>query len=73
MGTIMIRCPQTGRTVSTGLRAERETYQSSAVFFSRTFCPFCRVTHEWFASDAWLQEQAPHSTADRSSSRAAAG
>ncbi len=28
--------------------------RSSPVFFGRTYCPLCRVTHEWFAQNAWL-------------------
>jgi len=24
------------------------------LFFGRTYCPLCRVTHEWFAQDAWV-------------------
>jgi hypothetical protein len=54
MGTIMIRCPQTQQEISTGISIDRTTFRSMPVFFSRTFCPLCRVTHEWFAKDAWV-------------------
>jgi hypothetical protein len=36
------------------------------VFFSRTFCPFCRVPHEWFAKEAWVADPVvgePHAEA----------
>ena len=57
MGTIMIRCPNTGRVISTGKDvASAAAFRSGAVFFSRTYCPHCRVTHEWFAQDAWIRE-----------------
>jgi hypothetical protein len=29
------------------------------VFFSRVYCPFCRVEHEWFAKDAWVCDSEP--------------
>ena len=56
MGIVMIRCPQTGRAISTGIHADRATFHATPVFFSRTFCPLCRATHEWFAADAWVSE-----------------
>ncbi len=56
MGVVMIRCPETHRAISTGIEADRATFRSTPVFFSRTFCPLCRVTHEWFAGDAWVCE-----------------
>ena len=49
MGMIMIRCPQTGRVVPTGIEADRERFRSSTVFFARTLCSVCNTNHEWFA------------------------
>jgi hypothetical protein len=54
VGTIVIRYPNTGREVSTGVKADRQRWSSTPVFFSRTFCPICRMAHEWFAKDAWV-------------------
>ena len=54
MSMLMIRCPKTGRAISTGREVEIAAFRSSPVFFSRTYCPLCRVTHEWFAQDAWV-------------------
>jgi hypothetical protein len=54
MGIVMIRCPETRRAISTGIRADRATFHSTPVFFSRTFCPLCHVKQEWFAKDAWV-------------------
>ena len=56
MGMIMIRCPETRRAISTGKHAEPATFRSTAVFFSRTYCPICKATHEWFAKDAWVHD-----------------
>ena len=30
------------------------TFLSTPVFFSRTHCPLCQATHEWFAKEAWV-------------------
>ena len=54
MGMLMIRCPETGQTIFTGRRVDLAVFRSTPVFFSRTYCPFCHVTHEWFAKDAWV-------------------
>jgi hypothetical protein len=54
MAIVMIRCPNTKREISTGIQMDRETFLSKPVFFHRTYCPLCRMTHEWFAKDAWV-------------------
>jgi hypothetical protein len=56
MGVVMIRCPETRRAISTGIEADRAAFRSTPVFFSRTLCPLCRATHEWFAGDAWVRD-----------------
>ena len=58
MGMVMILCPKTQQAISTGIQADRATFRSTPVFFSRTMCPICRVTHEWFAKTAWVCESA---------------
>jgi len=58
MGTIMIRCPETGREIPTGYEAERADFEAMPVFFGRSHCPFCRTEHEWFAQEAWVRESA---------------
>ena len=59
MGIVMILCPKTQRAISTDMQVDRETFHATPVFFSRTLCPLCRVTHEWFAKDAWVCDSAP--------------
>ena len=54
MGMLMIRCPKTGRAISTGRYIESRLFRSTPVFFSSTYCPHCRVRHEWFVKDAWV-------------------
>ena len=58
MGMIMIRCPKTRRPISTGMRVEPAAFHSTPVFFSRTYYPLCRATHEWFVKDAWVASAA---------------
>jgi hypothetical protein len=54
MGIVMIKCPNTGRAISTGMKADPPNWGSTPVFFSRTFCPICQNPHEWFAREAWV-------------------
>jgi hypothetical protein len=56
MGVVMIKCPQTGRAIPTGMEADRERFRCSPVFFARTFCSMCKTSHEWFAREAWVHE-----------------
>ena len=56
MGTVMIRCATTGEPISTGIKADLRSFNSTPVFFARTYCPFCRAEHQWFAKDAWVHD-----------------
>jgi hypothetical protein len=56
MGMVMIKCPETGRAIPTGIEMDRERFRCSTVFFSRTYCGMCAATHEWFAREAWVYE-----------------
>ncbi|HEY7246682.1 MAG TPA: hypothetical protein VH678_22650 [Xanthobacteraceae bacterium] len=59
MGIVMVKCPQTGREIRTGMTADRDTFHTTPVFFALAYCPFCRTEHEWFAKDAWICEGEP--------------
>ena len=56
MGMVMIKCPQTGHAIPTGIKTDRESFRRSAVFFARTRCPICGAEHAWFAREAWVDE-----------------
>lgn len=56
MGMVMVKCPQTGRSIPTGIKTDRESFRRSPVFFERTHCPICHTDHAWFARDAWVDE-----------------
>jgi hypothetical protein len=57
MGRVMIRCPATGRTISTGIEADGNTFACSPVFIADTYCALCDTQHRWFARDAWVEER----------------
>jgi hypothetical protein len=58
MGLVMVKCPATGRVNSTGIEMDAARFRRTPVFFGRSYCPACRVEHEWFAGDAWVEEPA---------------
>jgi hypothetical protein len=55
MGIVMVRCPNTGRAISTGIETDAARFRRTIVFMGRSHCPHCRVEHEWFAGDAWVE------------------
>jgi hypothetical protein len=55
-GAVMIKCPETGKTIPTGIVADRASFHATPVFFARAYCPHCRTEHEWFAQQAWVCE-----------------
>jgi hypothetical protein len=63
MCIVMIKCPDTGVAISTGIKTERSRFNRSPVFFGRTYCTICQTNHEWFAGDAWLQQEADRAEA----------
>jgi hypothetical protein len=59
MGMVMIKCPDTGRAIETGMTADRDSFAATPVFFARVHCPVCRTEHEWFAKEAWVSDEDP--------------
>src|SRR5215510_14603179 len=59
-GAVMIKCPETGRTIPTGIVADRASFHATPVFFARAYCQYCRTEHEWFAPQAWVCEAEPN-------------
>jgi hypothetical protein len=57
MGIVVIRCPATGGTISTGIVADGKTFACSPVFIADTYCAICDTQHRWFARDAWVEER----------------
>ena len=46
MGAVMIRCPETGQDIPTGIVTDRKSFEATE--------------HEWFAKEAWVCEAEPH-------------
>lgn len=63
MGGVVIQCPATGRTIQTGIEADRLKFSCSPVFFADAYCRFCNASHRWFARDAWVEEPGAHAVA----------
>ena len=55
MGAVMIRCPRTGRAVSTEIETEPSVFSRLPEVAARMRCPDCGREHEWSASLAWLE------------------
>jgi len=64
MGAVVIQCPATGRTIQTGIAADRTGFECSPVFFADTYCPMCNANHRWFARDAWVEEPRSEAVAE---------
>jgi hypothetical protein len=52
MGIIMIKCPVTGRDVSTGI--ETMDIEELPVVTAKMVCPACGRVHDWITTNAWL-------------------
>ena len=62
-GVVMVRCPATGRELSTGVEMDAVTFERLADIRSRIKCPVCNLDHDWSTRDAWLGNPAPSAPA----------
>src|SRR5262245_49116636 len=51
---VMVRCPATGRELSTGVEMDAATFKQLAEIRSRIKCPVCGLDHDWSTREAWL-------------------
>ena len=56
MGTVMIRCPKTGRSVSTEIETEVSDFERLPYVEAEARCPHCGQTHIWTRREAWLAD-----------------
>jgi endogenous inhibitor of DNA gyrase (YacG/DUF329 family) len=54
MSSVMIRCPNTGRPVSTAIEIEPSVFRMLPKVSARMRCPACGQEHVWAVSSAWL-------------------
>jgi hypothetical protein len=54
MSSVMIRCPTTGRPVSTAIEIEPGVFRKLPNLRARMLCPACDQEHDWMTGSAWL-------------------
>jgi len=54
MSSVMTKCPNTGRSVSTAIETEPSVFYRLPKIASRMDCPACGEEHIWMTSSAWL-------------------
>ncbi len=57
MSSVMIKCPATGRSVSTAIETEPSDFRRLPKVASRMLCPACGQEHVWMMSSAWLANE----------------
>jgi hypothetical protein len=57
MSVIMIRCPDTGEDISTGIDTDSITFRRLPKVTARLLCPACGKEHVWATDCAWLDGQ----------------
>jgi hypothetical protein len=55
MSSVMIRCPATGKPVSTEIEIEPSVFRQLPEVQSHMLCPDCGQEHRWMTSSAWLE------------------
>jgi hypothetical protein len=61
MSMLMIRCPQTGQAISTGIETDHDSFKSIPDVLAFARCPQCGLEHAWRHDDAWLADGSPSS------------
>jgi hypothetical protein len=59
MGTLVIKCPNTGRDIATGVQVDSSTFARMPNEVLETRCPHCRTKHSWRPRDAKFVEALP--------------
>jgi hypothetical protein len=57
MGIVVIKCPNTGKEISTGMAMGKGAFETSTMENNRVDCPHCPGQfHTWSKKDAKLKE-----------------
>jgi len=54
MSAVLIRCPNTGEPVPTGIETEPTVFRKLPKVSSKMRCPACGEEHVWSVKSAWL-------------------
>lgn len=56
MPTIMIKCPETGKPLKTGVETTKLIFEAHTYRGHAVSCPHCRKVHAWDKKKAYLQD-----------------
>ena len=59
MGVLIIKCPVTGRELSTGVQIDADSFARMPNAVASARCPHCRSEHSWRPRDAKLVDVIP--------------
>jgi len=59
LSIVMVRCPNTGRELSTGIEMVTATFEKLPDIRSHMKCPACGLDHTWSTREAWLDNPPP--------------
>jgi hypothetical protein len=65
MGVLLIRCPHTGRSISTGIEVDAGSFFNLPDALSHLKCPECGLDHAWWTREAWLEGHAEAASSDK--------
>ena len=54
MSEIMIRCPESGNEISTGIYCDGKSFAELPFIVTHANCPLCGKRHNWSKAEAWL-------------------
>jgi hypothetical protein len=54
MSTVMIKCPNTGDFIATGIETDPESFRNLPDVLAHSRCPLCGLEHAWWKREAWL-------------------
>jgi len=52
MGALLLKCPTTGKELSIGVDADRESLADLSAIVSTSICPHCAAEHAWRLEEA---------------------
>lgn len=59
VSVVMVRCPKSGRQLSTGIEMDTATFEQLPDIRSQIMCPVCKLDHIWSTREAWLDNPPP--------------